>query len=162
MENQTAQTTDSWSWGKIVKHVLLPKPKGSPKAGKKEISVRIGMATVFGLIAFNLFFGGKSIPTCDQKETTDLVHQIITRHPFMMMMIKEGKMEISLRNIREEGYNKVSEVRFCVASIQFNGSELDAFANIYGYGKPGGSFQYSVYWEDKKQGIFGVEGRGVR
>jgi hypothetical protein len=50
-EDQPIETTDSWSWGKIVKHVLLPRPKGSPKAGKKETSLRTGMAATFGGLA---------------------------------------------------------------------------------------------------------------
>ena len=43
-------TTDSWSLGKIIKHTILPKPKGSPKAGKKEIIVRITIALIILLL----------------------------------------------------------------------------------------------------------------
>lgn len=52
--SKTTETTDSWSWGKILKHVVLPKPKNSPKAGKKELFLRIGLAVIFGLLAIKV------------------------------------------------------------------------------------------------------------
>ena len=48
------ETTDSWGWGKIIKHVILPKPKGSPKAGKKEIFARLAVAGLIGLILYSM------------------------------------------------------------------------------------------------------------
>ena len=143
-ENQPVETTDSWSWGKIIKHVLLPKPKGSPKPGKKELSLRIGMAVVFGLIAINIFIGGKSLPSCDQKETTALVGRIVNDLP--LVKIASAKF-VSLKNISEQGHNKDSEIRSCTATLVTTAGEDD--------------FQYSVQWRDKKQGTFEVEGRIV-
>ena len=143
-ENQTIETTDSWSWGKIIKHVLLPKPKGSPKAGKKEISIRAGMAVIFGLIAINAFFGGKSLPACDQKETTTLVGQIVNDMP--LVKIANAKF-VSLKDITEQGHNKDSEIRSCTGTLVTTAGE--------------DSFQYAVQWRNKKEGTFEVEGRIV-
>ncbi|MRH77417.1 hypothetical protein GH984_01665 [Spiribacter sp. C176] len=53
---QMEVTTDSWSWKKILKHVILPKPKGSPKAGQKEIALRISLAAVGLLLALLVYF----------------------------------------------------------------------------------------------------------
>lgn len=36
--------TNDWSISKLIKHTLLPKPEGSPKAGAKEYAVRITFA----------------------------------------------------------------------------------------------------------------------
>jgi len=47
-------STDIWPWSKIIKYTLLPKPKGSPRIGKKEILVRIVIATIFIIIALIL------------------------------------------------------------------------------------------------------------
>jgi len=44
------ETTDPWEWSKILKYIILPKPKGSPKAGKKEIGLRILVASIIGLL----------------------------------------------------------------------------------------------------------------
>ena len=44
------KNTHSWSLGKLIKYSLLPKPKGSPKAGKKEIIVRITIALIILLL----------------------------------------------------------------------------------------------------------------
>lgn len=143
-ENQSIETTDSWSWGKIIKCVLLPKPKGSPKAGKKEISLRISMAVIFGLIALNIFFGGKSLPACDQKETTALIGQLVNNLP--MVKIANAKF-VSIKNISEQGHNKDSEIRSCSATLVTTSGE--------------DNFQYAVQWRNKKEGTFEVEGRIV-
>ena len=68
------ETTDSWGWGKIMRYVLLPKPKGSPPAGKKEIFARIGTAVVI----LYVFFGnwGSSL-ACDGGGVTDTAKSVI-------------------------------------------------------------------------------------
>lgn len=141
-ENQRIETTDSWSWGKIIKHVLLPKPKGSPKAGAKEISARVGMTIVFGLITLNLFLLGTSLPACDQKETTALVGQIVNDIPLVKIA---NASFVSLRNVSEQGHNKDSGVRACSATLVTTAGE--------------DNFQYSVKWRNKKDGDFEVEGQ---
>lgn len=45
--NEQPDTTDSWPTARIIKYVLLPKPKGSPRAGIKEKVIRGGVATFF-------------------------------------------------------------------------------------------------------------------
>ncbi len=55
-------TTDDWPLGKIIKHVFLPKPKDAPKAGKKEIAVRVAFAVLFAALAYYNIFGRKSAP----------------------------------------------------------------------------------------------------
>lgn len=45
------ETTDAWPVTKIVKYILLPKPKDAPRAGMKEKLLRAGMASVFLVFA---------------------------------------------------------------------------------------------------------------
>lgn len=53
------QTTDAWPTGKIIKHIILPKPKDAPPAGKKEKRLRLMFFVGFGLLALYIFAGGK-------------------------------------------------------------------------------------------------------
>jgi len=144
MSENSVETTDSWSFGKILKYVLLPKPKGSPKAGKKEIALRIAMAVFFGLIALQLFFEGKSLPSCEQSETTKLVGQIINDLP----LVKAANVQyVSLKNITEQGHNKEADIRSCSATLVSTAGE--------------DNLQYSLKWQNKKDGTFYVEARIV-
>ena len=143
-QNHAPETTDAWPWAKIFKHVVLPKPKGSPKAGKKEIALRGGMATVFGLIALTAFFGGKSLPSCDQAETTSLVGQIVNDMPLVKIA---NAQFVSLKNVTEQGHNKDAELRACAAILVTTAGE--------------DNLQYSVKWQDKKDGNFYVEAQIV-
>ena len=143
-ESKIVETTDIWSFGKILKYVLLPKPKGSPKAGKKEIALRLVMAAFFGVVALQFFFGGKSLPSCDQSETTKLVGEIIDDLP----LVKVANVNfVSLKNIEEQGYNKDADIRACSAVLITTAGEDD--------------LQYSVKWQNKKEGTFYVEARIV-
>jgi hypothetical protein len=54
MNENSIKTTDNWAWWKIIKHVIFPKPKDAPRAGKKEISARILVAMV--ILAVFAFF----------------------------------------------------------------------------------------------------------
>jgi hypothetical protein len=143
-ENSIIETTDSWSFGEILKYVLLPKPKGSPKAGKKEIALRLVMAGFSGLIALQLFFGGKSLPSCDQSESTKLVGQIVNDLP----LVKAANVQyVSLKNITEQGHNKEADLRSCSATLVTTAGEDD--------------LQYSIKWQNKKDGTFYVEAQIV-
>ena len=51
---KSEDSTDIWPWSKIIKYTFLPKPKDSPKIGKKEILVRVVIASIFLLIALIL------------------------------------------------------------------------------------------------------------
>jgi hypothetical protein len=57
---ETVETTDSWPLKKILKHIIFPKPEGSPKAGKKEILIRVAIGCAFGLFALTRILGNKS------------------------------------------------------------------------------------------------------
>lgn len=126
-------TTDSWPTGKIFKHVLLPKPKGSPKAGKKEIGMRAGLGAVFAVFAYSMFFGSTGLPGCSSGATTDLVEQIINGLP--VAQARNTKF-VKLNDIEETGYNKESGVRACTATL------------ITTAGQDG--LRYSISWDDKK------------
>ena len=140
-ENQSRVTTDSWPWGKIIKHTLLPKPKGSPKAGKKEIALRIAFATVFGLIALFFFTGGKAtLPSCDQQQTVSLVGKTVDKMPLVRLA---NVHFVSLKNITENGHNKDSETRVCSATLVSTAGE--------------DNIQYVISWFDKKARDFNVE-----
>lgn len=134
--NNTIETTDSWSWGKIIKHVLLPKPKGSPKAGKKEIGLRVGFGAVFGLIALSIF-SSSSLPNCHSSESTDLVEKIINDLPYAKAT---GMKFVSLKEIKELGFNKKSEIRSCNALLITTSGEDE--------------LQYSIVWSNKDKGEY--------
>ena len=137
----SVETTDSWEWSKIIKHVILPKPKGSPKAGKKEIGARAGIGATFGLIAFSLFSSG-GLPTCDSSDAKNLVGQIIDDMPLVKM---SGAQFISLKDVSEQGFNEKSEVRSCTGTLVTSAGE--------------DSVQYSVKWQNKKKSTFYVDAR---
>ncbi|BDX19210.1 hypothetical protein MFKK_20200 [Halopseudomonas aestusnigri] len=142
MENEPNNmdvTTDSWGWGKIIKHVLLPKPKGSPKAGKKEIGARIAIAGACGLIAFSMFSRG-GLPDCDADESVNLVEQIVGD---MSSLRIAGVQFVSLEGIRELGYNERTEIRSCSAVLVTNRGENDS--------------TYSIVWADKEKGEYYIE-----
>lgn len=139
-EKNDIETTDSWPFGKILKHIILPKPKGSPKAGKKEITLRVVMGLIFGTFAFQMFAAGKSLPSCDQAETTTLVGQIINDLP----LVKEANVQyVSLKDVTEQGYNKENDIRACSAILVTTAGEDD--------------LQYSIKWQSKKDRTFWVE-----
>lgn len=135
----TTETTDSWPFGKILKHVLLPKPKGSPKAGKKEITLRLAMGAIFGAIGLYFALGGKSLPGCDQSDTKDLVGKIINDLPVARA---QNTQYVALKNVVEQGYNKTTELRSCQAILVTTAGE--------------NSIQYSVKWQDKTKGLIYV------
>ncbi len=134
--NSPIETTDSWSWGKIIKHVILPKPKGSPKAGKKEIGLRIGFGAIFGLIAVSIF-SSSNLPSCDSSDSTDLVEKIINDLPLAKAT---GAKFVSLKEIEELGFNKKSEIRSCNAILVTTSGEDD--------------LQYSIVWSNKDKGEY--------
>ena len=134
--NNQVETTDSWAWGKIIKHVILPKPKGSPKAGKKEIGLRIGFGAIFGLIALSIFSGG-NLPSCKSSDSTNLVEKIINDLPLAKAT---GAKFVSLKEIEELGFNKKSEIRSCSAILVTTRGEDD--------------LQYSIIWSNKDKGEY--------
>lgn len=134
--NSSMETTDSWSWGKIIKHVLLPKPKGSPKAGKKEIGLRIGFGAIFGLIALSIF-SSSNLPACESSDSADLVEKIINDLPVAKAT---GSKFVDLKEIKELGFNKKSEIRSCNATLITTSGEDD--------------LQYSIVWRNKDKGEY--------
>jgi hypothetical protein len=50
-----SEATDTWPLYRIVKYVLLPKPAGSPRAGWKEWTVRVSIASAAAGIGFVLW-----------------------------------------------------------------------------------------------------------
>lgn len=52
---QEHETTDTWPLPLIIKYTFLPKPAGAPKAGQKEIYVRVGVAGFFLLLVLFVF-----------------------------------------------------------------------------------------------------------
>lgn len=136
------ETTDAWPWSKIMKHVFLPKPKGSPRSGKKEKVARILTAAVFGVVGWSVFGGSGSLPSCSSTDSKTLVGQIINDSPIAKM---SGAKFVSLKNISEQGYNKDAGVRSCTATLVTTAGE--------------DNIQYSVNWQNKAKGTFEVQAR---
>ena len=133
-------TTDSWPLSKILKHILLPKPKDAPRAGTKEKVIR-GMFFLIALgFAYHQFTNGKEIPTCDANETNSLVEKIINDLPAAKSV---GAKFVSLKDINEKGYNKKSEIRACEAVLITTKGE--------------DSLLYSIKWQDKSSKIIWIE-----
>lgn len=137
---KVVETTDAWPIGKILKYVLLPKPKGSPKAGKKEKKIRYGLAGGFAALALFAYISGSSLPSCGQDETTTLVGQIFNSSKIANLV---GAKFVSLKDVKEQGHNSNDDIRSCSATLVSTSGE-DAI-------------QYSVEWNDKKAHTFLVK-----
>lgn len=143
MNNSEVETTDSWPLGKIIKHIILPKPKGSPKAGKKEIIGRVVIGVFFLTLALSrTLFSNTSLPDCDSSDTNTLVGQIINDMPLAKA---SGAQFVSLKNIEEQGFNQDVQLRSCTATLVTSVGE--------------DNLQYSVKWSNKEAGEFYVEAR---
>lgn len=135
-------TTDCWPNQKILKYILLPKPKGSPKAGKKEIGLRVGIASVCGVFAYFSFFGSSSLPGCNSGKTKDVVERIINDLP----LARAGNTKyVTLKEVEETGHNKNSGVRSCSATLVSTAGE--------------DSLIYSVSWQDRSAKTYLVQAR---
>jgi hypothetical protein len=82
----------------------------------------------------------KQLPTCDQDVTIKLTGQIINDLPLAKAA---GATFVSLKNIKEQGFNKDSEIRACEATLVTTKGE--------------DQLQYSVKWQDKSAGNFWIE-----
>jgi hypothetical protein len=138
-QTKTLETTDSWPLDKILKHVFLPKPKGSPKAGKKEIALRILVACVCAAFVFYIRTGGKSLPSCGSTDTQGLVGKIVNDMPAAKIA---GARFVSVKDITEQGYNKSEDIRSCHATLVTTAGEDE--------------LQYSIKWQDKAKKLFYV------
>ena len=127
---ESVETTDSWEWGKIIKHVFLPKPKGSPKAGKKEIGARIGIGAICGLLVFSLF-SSSGVPACGDSETTDLVTQIADREMENQLGVNAAKMfSYQVNAIRTINTNKQTGAFECAAQLGITASNTGNTSEI--------------------------------
>jgi len=142
-QQESTETTDTWPTSRIVKHILLPKPKGSPRAGRKEILLRTVTALILGAVAFAFFWGGdKTLPGCDQAETKTLLGKIINDLPVAKAV---NAQFVSVKDVSDQGYNKAAGLRSCEGTL------------VTTRGEDG--LQYSVRWQDKDRGTFIVEAR---
>ena len=82
----------------------------------------------------------KQLPTCDHEATIKLTGQIINDLPLAKAV---GATFVSLKNIKEQGFNKNSEIRACEATLVTTKGE--------------DQLQYSVKWQDKSTGNIWVE-----
>jgi hypothetical protein len=124
-DNKSVETTDSWSWGKILKHVIFPKPKDAPKAGTKEITARVGLAVIIAALILPRFFGSKT-PVCDDTEVISTLKNLslgVVSTGASPELIKEAKIDDDSRykiaNIRTVAHNKDTDSYSCKASIRF-------------------------------------------
>lgn len=113
------ETTDSWTFGKILKHVILPKPKGSPKAGKKEKLTRAAFFIAFGILGYNLFFGGASLPACNSENAKSILKEAFNGADFARAQNVEASAVI---DARELSYDDGSSVRTCSGTLVLNTS----------------------------------------
>ncbi len=139
MDSNSVETTDSWSWPKIIKHIILPKPKDAPKAGKKEMQARVGLGVFFGIIALSAF-SSSDLPSCSSSDSHSLVEQIINDLPVAKAA---GAKFVELKDVEELGFNEKSEIRSCSATLITTSGE-DAL-------------QYSIVWSNKDKGEFYIE-----
>ena len=80
------------------------------------------------------------LPACDQKETIQLVEKIINDLPAAKSV---NAHFVSLKNIKEQGFNKEKELRSCAANlISTKGENL---------------LQYSIKWIDENKSQYWVE-----
>lgn len=138
----TEETTDSWPLGKILKCIFLSKPKGSPKAGKKEISLRLCVGGLFGILSFLLWSATHTIrlPSCDKTETLSTIEKIVNGLPDA---VAKNIKYVSLGNIAEQGYNEQQELRTCTGRLVTTDGEI----NVH----------YTLRWQDKQAGQFYAE-----
>lgn len=165
MEPEKAdQTTDAWPIGRILKHVIFPKPKGSPKAGRKEIALRVTVGLVIGgiaLVQLLQFLGGnnalpnfaqkampslmdKALPSCDSPDTQKVVQQLINDLPQVKAV---GARFVALKTVSEQAFNKAEELRACGGTLVSTLGE--------------DTLQYSVSWHDKSRKIIAVKAQIV-
>ena len=85
---------------------------------------------------------GASLPECDSTDTRGLVGKIINDVP----SAKEAGIQfVSLKGVTEQGYNEVSQIRSCAATLVTTAGEDDV--------------QYHVKWVNKDANQFYVEAR---
>ncbi|MDI1270528.1 MAG: hypothetical protein PSV40_15680 [Polaromonas sp.] len=124
-------TTDSWPNQKILKYIFFRKPKGSPRAGKKEMVLRATCGVVGAVMAYFLIFGSSALPTCNSGKTKDVVEKIINGLP----LARAGNTKyVTLKDVEETGYNKNAGIRGCSATLITTAGE--------------DSLVYSVTWQD--------------
>lgn len=138
-EQQQASTTDDWPWGKIIKHILLPKPKDAPPAGNKEKFARFGIAGVFLLLLVSSC-SDDGLPACDSSDTLDVAEEVVNG---LALTRAAGAKFVKLKDIREEGYNESKEIRACSATLVSTAGENDIL--------------YNVSWQNKDKKTFYVE-----
>lgn len=85
---------------------------------------------------------GSSLPNCDDSETQSLVNQIVDDMPLVKMA--EVKF-ITLKEVKEQGYNDKTELRSCEAVLVTTAGE--------------DLLQYSIKWQSKEKNHFYVEAR---
>lgn len=125
-------TTDSWPTQKILKYIFFRKPKGAPKAGKKEMALRATCGVVGAVMAYFLIFGSSALPTCNSGKTKDVVEKIINGLP----LARAGNTKyVTLKDVEETGYNKNAGIRGCSATLITTAGE--------------DSLVYSVTWQDR-------------
>lgn len=137
--------TNDWPLSKLIKHTVLPKPKGSPKAGGKEYAVR----AAFGLCVLGLtwlfgvgLFARKELPGCGATNTTALVERVVNQMP----LVQAANLKfVSLKSVQEQGYNADKGLRSCAATLITTAGE--------------DTIQYSVEWGDADKTQFRVEAR---
>ncbi len=102
---------------------------------KSVIVIIFGVITLSGCDKFS-----KQLPTCDHDTTIKLTSQIINDLPLAKAA---GATFVSLKNIKEQGFNKNSEIRACEATLVTTKGE--------------DQLQYSIKWQDKSSGNIWIE-----
>lgn len=104
---------------------------------RKAILLSISALSFFNLTAFSVF--GTDLPKCDSSEAQTSLAKIMNN-----ALKDDGIKFINSKNVKEEGFNKKTEIRVCSADILFsNGSR--------------GAAIYNVYWENKSKKMYMVE-----
>jgi|688.fasta_scaffold170430_2 hypothetical protein len=102
---------------------------------KSAIAIIFTVIAISGCDKFS-----KQLPTCDHDATIKLTGQIINDLPIAKAA---GATFVSLKNIKEQGFNKNSEIRACEATLVTTKGE--------------DNLQYSIKWQDKSSGNIWIE-----
>lgn len=139
-EESKVETTDSWSFGKILKHTFWPKPKGAPKAGKKEIATRICVAGIFAIIAISIF-GGTSGQSCSAPETKQTLLSILKEN---YPVVEQSGAKLQIDGVRTTSENEKTHAKQCSAQLIATGR----------FGSKSMSIQYKTEITDDKKQFF--------
>jgi len=115
------------------------------------VGVVVGLIGI--VVGLTAIFGEPVLPDCDQKETTDVIREVVAgRAPALPIakMSKEDVMKaVEIGDIAETSFDKDKQVRTCKAALSLKAGTTTVYDKL----KVG----YTINWIDQKKGTFQVE-----